>query len=99
MHFSHALPRRPMPAPLTAIGRFIRRNPVLCVAAALAAITALIVPPDAKYLSYPDYKTLSCLFCTLAVVCALKNIRFFSILAQKIVRCTGNARAAILTLV
>lgn len=88
-----------MPAPLTAIGRFIRRNPVLCVAAALAAITALIVPPDAKYLSYPDYKTLSCLFCTLAVVCALKNIRFFTILAQKIVRCTGNARAAILTLV
>ena len=99
MHSSHALPRRPMPAPLTAIGRFIRRNPVLCVAAALAAITALIVPPDAKYLSYPDYKTLNCLFCTLAVVCALKNIRFFTILAQKIVRCTGNARAAILTLV
>lgn len=88
-----------MPAPLTTIGHFIRRNPVLCVAAALAAITALIVPPDAKYLSYPDYKTLSCLFCTLAMVCALKNIRFFTILAQKIVRCTGNTRAAILTLV
>ena len=35
----------------------------------------------------------------LAVVCALKNIRFFTILARKIVDCTGNLRTSVLTLV
>ena len=84
---------------LTAVFCWIRKNAVLCVAIAAALITSLIVPPDAAYLSYFDLKTLSCLFCTLAVVCALKNIRFFTILAHRIVRVTGNTRTAVLTLV
>ena len=46
-----------------------------------------------------DLKTLTCLFCVLAVVCALKNIRFFYTLAQRIVLCFGNARMSILALV
>ena len=37
-------------------------------------ITSFIVPIDATYLEYFDVKTLTCLFCVLAVVCALKNI-------------------------
>lgn len=78
---------------------WMRKNIVLCVAIAAALITSCIVPPDAAYLTYFDLKTLSCLFCTLAVVCALKNIRFFTILAHRIVRITGNTRTAILTLV
>jgi Na+/H+ antiporter NhaD/arsenite permease-like protein len=77
----------------------MRKNAVLCVAIAAALITSIIVPPDAAYLEYFDLKTLSCLFCTLAVVCALKNIRFFTILAHRIVRATGNTRTAVLTLV
>ncbi len=84
---------------LTAVFCWIRKNAVLCVAIAAALITSLIVPPDTAYLSYFDLKTLSCLFCTLAVVCALKNIRFFTILAHRIVRVTGNTRTAVLTLV
>ena len=78
---------------------WMRKNIVLCIAIAAALITSLIIPPDATYLEYFDLKTLSCLFCTLAVVCALKNIRFFTILAQRIVRITGNTRTAVLTLV
>ncbi len=78
---------------------WMRKNIVLCVAFAAALITSCIVPPDAAYLEYFDLKTLSCLFCTLAVVCALKNIRFFTILAHRIVRVTGNTRTAVLTLV
>ena len=71
----------------------------MLVALLAAVVTACIVPPDAAYLGYFDVKTLTCLFCVLAVVCALKNIQFFYILAKKIVQCFRNARMAILVLV
>jgi len=57
------------------------------------------VPVDAKYIGYFDFKTLTCLFCVLAVVCALRNINFFYILAQKIVHLFKNTRASIIALV
>ncbi len=78
---------------------FIRRNTVLVIAMIAAALSALLVPPDAAYLGYFDFKTLTCLFCTLAVICALKNLHFFTILARKIVRCAGNTRSAVFALV
>jgi len=81
------------------IGLLIRKNVVLCIAFAAALVTSCIIPPDAQYLDYFDLKTLTCLFCVLAVVCALKNIKFFTILARKIVDCTGNLRMASLALV
>ncbi len=77
---------------------FIKKNAVLLIALCAAAITTCIVPPDKAYLDYFDWKTLTCLFCVLAVVCALKNIRFFFFLAQKIVRAFKNARACVLAL-
>jgi Na+/H+ antiporter NhaD/arsenite permease-like protein len=77
---------------------FIKKNAVLLIAIFAAAITAFIVPPNAGYLDYFDWKTLTCLFCVLAVVCALKNIRFFFFLAQKIVKIFKNTRACILAL-
>ena len=112
-HHSHALHERAAKAPakvvlpngqekgnaLTAICAFARKNAVMLIAALAAAITSIIVPPDAEYLGYFDLKTLTCLFCVLAVVCALKNIRFFYILAHKIVRTFGDARKCILALV
>ena len=78
---------------------FLRKNVVMVVALVAAVITAFIVPPDSAYLDYFDVKTLTCLFCVLAVVCALKNIQFFYIIAKKIVQCFRNARMAILVLV
>ena len=78
---------------------WMKKNIVLCVAIVAAVVTSCIVRPDAEYLEYFDLKTLSCLFCTLAVVCALKNIRFFTILAHRIIRITGNTRTAVLALV
>jgi Na+/H+ antiporter NhaD/arsenite permease-like protein len=77
----------------------IKENIVLSIAAMAALITAFIVPPDSQYLSYFDFKTLTCLFCVLAVVCAFKNINFFYILAQKIVKSFKNSRYAIIALV
>ncbi len=81
------------------VGAFIRRNAVLCIAVVLAGITCVLVPPDARYAEYFDWKTLTCLFCVLAVVCALRNIHFFTILAERIVRIFKNTRACVLALV
>lgn len=78
---------------------FVRTNVVMVIAALLAAVTAFIVPPDKEYLGYFDFKTLTCLFTVLAVVCALRNVRFFYTLAEKIVKRFKNARVAVLALV
>ena len=79
--------------------RGIKKNIVMFVALLAALVTVFLVPPDQEYLGYFDVKTLTCLFCVLAVVCALKNIQFFYILAKKIVQLFKNARAAVLALV
>ena len=78
---------------------FVKKNVVMVIALLAAAVTCFFVPPDAAYLDYFDFKTLTCLFCVLAVVCALKNISFFYMLAKKIVRVFKNARLSILALV
>ena len=78
---------------------FVKKNAVMVIALFAAVITSFIVPPDETYLSYFDYKTLTCLFCVLAVVCALKNIRFFYLLARKCVELFKNARMCVLALV
>lgn len=77
---------------------FFKKNAVLSVAIAAALITSLIVPPDKAYLDYFDWKTLTCLFCVLATVCAFKNIRFFSVLAAKVVALFKNTRTCVLAL-
>ncbi len=80
------------------IAAFLKKNAVLLVATAAALITSFIIPPNAEYLTYFDWKTLTCLFCVLAVVCAFKNIQFFTVLAEKIVALFKNTRASILAL-
>ncbi len=82
-----------------ALLRFIKKNAVVLIALLAAVITSCIVPPDKAYLGYFDYRTLTCLFCVLAVVCALKNIRFFYLMARKIVELFKTARMAVLGLV
>ena len=81
------------------IKSFIKKNAVMVIALIAAVITMFFVPPDEAYLGYFDLKTLTCLFCVLAVVCALKNIRFFYVLARKVVQLFKNARMSVLGLV
>ena len=78
---------------------FLKKNTVMVVALAAAVITSIAVPLDRAYLGYFDFKTLSCLFCVLAVVCALRNIHFFYTLARSVVKCFKNARMSIIALV
>ncbi len=78
---------------------FLKKNAVLCIAMLAAAATMCVVPPDGLYRGYFDVKTLTCLFCVLAVVCALRDVHFFTWLAEKVVAATGSIRMAILALV
>ena len=78
---------------------FLKAHAVLAVAIVAAAVTCFIVPPDREYVGYFDFPTLGCLFATLAVVCALGNIRFFEMLAKKIVVKLKNTRNIVFALV
>lgn len=92
LHLSHS-------SSFTKIVGFVKNNAVMCIALMAAVITSIIVPVDLEYLGYIDLKTISCLYSVLAVVCALKNIKFFYTLAQKIVELFKNIRLCVLTLV
>lgn len=84
---------------MSSVVKFIKKNVVMEIAFMAAVVTAFFVPVDKEYINYFDFKTLSCLFCVLAVVCALKHINFFYILARKIVESFGNIKYCILSLV
>lgn len=81
------------------VKKFVQQNILLTIATVVALLTCCIVPPDREYLSYFDMKTLSCLLLTLAVIVCLKRIRFFTILARKIVLMTGSLRKLALALI
>ncbi|HNX15641.1 MAG TPA: SLC13 family permease [Oscillospiraceae bacterium] len=79
--------------------KFIKKNVMMLIAVLAALISAFFVKPDSAYLDYFDFKTLTCLFCVLAVVCAFKNIAFFELLAAQIVKNCKNIRITVLVLV
>ncbi len=77
---------------------FARGHVVLLIAILAALVTSAIVPPDAAWRGYFDWKTLTCLFCTLAVVGALRNILFFTMLSHSVVKLFRTTRMSILAL-
>lgn len=81
------------------VKRFLAAFAMPLVACTLATITMFFVPPDAAYKDYFDLRTLTCLFCTLAVVVAFKNVSFFRWLASVIVRRFQTVRSAVIALV
>ena len=76
-----------------------KANAMPLIAVLAAAVTACFVPPDAAYIGYYDIKTLSCLFCVLAVVCALRGVGLFPVLAQQLVRAFHTSRSVVIALV
>ena len=95
-------PGKPESEPVGFAGRlkaFVKKNTVLVIALIAAVVTSFIIPPDSAYLGYFDLKTLTCLFCVLAVVCAFKNINFFYLLARGIVKRFCNIRLCVIAVV
>ena len=76
-----------------------KANAMPLIAVLAAAVTAVFIPPDAAYLEYYDLRTLSCLFCVLAVVCALRSAGLFPVLAQQLVRAFHSVRSVVTALV
>lgn len=78
--------------------KFILAHMMPTIALIAAAVTCFFVAPDKEYGGYFNLSTLSTLFCTLAVVAAFKNIRFFTWLAKKIVVKAGTMRNLVFAL-
>ncbi|MBQ8254036.1 MAG: citrate transporter [Clostridia bacterium] len=76
----------------------LKQNAVLIVALVAALLSSGVGTPVVKYLSYLDCRTLTCLFCTLAVICGLRNIRFFTVVAIKLVSLAGSTRKTVIAL-
>ena len=62
---------------------FMKQETVLSVALFLAVISTFIIPPDAEYLDYIDFRTLAILFCLMSVMAGLREIGVFEAMAQK----------------
>ncbi len=67
---------------MAAIRSFVRREPVLLIAALAALASCFFVPPDAAYARYMDYRTLSLLYCLMTVVAGLRQAGLFAHLAH-----------------
>ena len=75
------------------IRSFIRREPVLLIAALAALISCFFVPPDSAYWGYPDLRTLALLYCLMTVVAGLRQAGLFAHLAHLVCERAGNLRA------
>ena len=84
---------------MSAIRSFVRREPVLFIAALAAIVTCFLVPPDASYLTFLDFRTLSLLYCLMTVVNGLRQAGLFSHLAHTLCERAANLRAIAILLV
>ena len=78
---------------MSTIRSFIRREPVLLIAALAALVSCFFVPPDAAYWGYLDLRTLALLYCLMTVVAGLRQAGLFSRLAHRFCLGAGNLRA------
>jgi Na+/H+ antiporter NhaD and related arsenite permeases len=79
--------------------KFAKSHIMPIVAWLLAIVSVFFVPVDKNYLSYFDLRTLLCLFSTMLVIGAFKNIRIFIITASALVHKLKNTRALVIALV
>ena len=78
---------------MSTIRSFIRREPVLLIAALAAAVSCFFVPPDAQYPGYIDLRTLALLYCLMTVVAGLRKAGLFSHLAHTLCLKVGSVRS------
>lgn len=69
---------------------FIKKETVLTVAIVLAVISAVLVVPDKAYAGYIDFRTLSILFCLMAVMAGLQKLGVFRKVAGMLLLYTRN---------
>lgn len=72
---------------------------MLAIAAVAAIASMVAVPPDQVYLDYFDWETIGCLFCVLAVGCALRRIGAFDRVARTIIGLNRQPRTIVFAIV
>ena len=78
---------------------FVKKEAVLCIAAACAGATMLLVPPDGAYPGYIDLRVLCLLFCLMAVVAGFQSCGLFGWFTCQLLRRVKSGRALGVTLV
>ena len=77
---------------MTAVLRFLRKEPILAVSALSAIVSSIMVPPDAAYLQYIDFRTLALLYALMLVVAGLRQAGAFERLAHLLCARAKTAR-------
>jgi len=77
---------------MATIRSFIRREPVLVIAALAALASCFFVPPDSAYPGYIDFRTLALLYCLMTVIAGLRGAGLFAYFAHTLCVKAGNIR-------
>ena len=78
---------------------FFKKETILCISGALAAVSAFIIPPDAKYIEYCDVRVLVLLFCLMAVMGGFQELGVFDRMANLLLARARKMRQLATTLV
>ena len=77
---------------MATIRSFVKREPVLLIAALAALVSCFLVPPDGRYIDYIDFRTLALLYCLMTVVAGLRQGGLFAHLAHVLCRRASSVR-------
>ncbi len=81
------------------IKTFIKKEPVLSIAALAAAASCFFVPPDREYIGYIDFRTIVLLYCLMAAVAGFTRAGFFAHLAHSLCVRSRNSRGLAVILI
>lgn len=77
----------------------LKTETVLSIAVVLAVISAFFIRPDRGYIDYIDFRTLSLLFCLMAVMAGLKRAGVFDLMAIKLLERVHSTKGIITVLI
>ena len=77
---------------MATVRSFLRREPVLIIAALAALLSCFFVPPDGAYWGYLDWRTLALLYCLMTVVAGLRQAGLFAHLAHSLCQRAKSVR-------
>lgn len=77
---------------------FIKKDPILIISGILAVISCFIVPPDAAYIGYINFRVLAILMSLMLVVAVLLRIGTFDFLTDRLLHKLTTSRSICLLL-
>ena len=78
---------------------FLKKETVLCIAFLLAVVSAFIVPVDAQYIEYMDFRVLVLLFTLMTVMSGLQSLGIFEKLSYALLKYVKSTRSLTILLV